>query len=448
MIQYHHSSIFKGLLGLALFSLLLASDQIPAPPQKHPILLQNVTIHTVSSGIIRNGQILFDKGIITHMEREIEGLPDNTETIRLDGKHLYPGLIAASSTLGLVEINAVRSTRDYTEVGIMNPNVKAEVSYNPDSELIPVARSNGITVVHTTPLGGIMSGTSAAMMLDGWTWETATLKAPIALRMNWPKMVITQLPWMTESEKEQKEERDKQLRNIDEVFDRARGYLQAKEVSDLRGIPSHDTDLRWESMIPVLKREIPIVIHANEVQQIEAAVQWSRRQNVRIIITGGQDSWRVVDLLKKYDIPVIYESVHSLPSHRWEDYDTRFTTPWKLYKAGVKFCICAGSSPSEAANQRNVPYHAATAAAYGLPKDEALKAITLYPAEILGINDRVGSLETGKDATFIVTDGDPLEIPTQIEMVFIQGKKIDLSDRHKTLYKKYQEKYRQLGQIE
>lgn len=433
---------------MIIFSLFLsASDQIPAPPQTHPIVLKNATLHPVSSSAIRNGQILFNDGVIVAMGRAIDNLPDNTETIYLNGKHVYPGLIAASTTIGLVEINAVRSTRDYAETGSVNPNVRAEVSYNPDSEIIPVTRSNGIAIVHTTPLGGLISGTSAAMMLDGWTWETATLQAPIALHLNWPRMTILTSPRTRASEKEQKEERDKQLRTLDDAFEQARRYLQANEMSDKRGVPAHDMDLRWESMIGVLKREIPVFIHANEVQQIEAAVHWSRRQNVPAVIVGGHDAWRVAELLDKYDIPVIYESVHSLPSRRWEDYDTPFTTPWKLHKAGVKFCIASSSSSSEAAHQRNVPYHAATAAAYGLPKAEALKAITLYSAQILGIDDRVGSLEVGKDATFIITDGDPLEISTQVEEVYIQGRRIDLSDRHKTLHEKYREKYRQMGYI-
>jgi imidazolonepropionase-like amidohydrolase len=166
-----------------------------------------------------------------------------------------------------------------------------------------------------------------------------------------------------------------------------------------------------------------------------------------MILADGRDSWRVADLLKKYEIPVIIGSVHSLPSRRWENYDTPYTTPLKLHQAGVKYCISMSRGFFVAAHIRNLPYHAATAAAYGLPKDEALKSITLYPAQILGIADRVGSLEPGKDATLIITDGDPLEIMTQVEMEFIQGRMIDLSDRHKMLYAKYQEKYRQLRLI-
>ena len=432
---------------LVFCSLSWASDQIPAPPQTHPILIKDATIHPLSSGNISHGQILFVDGVITAIGKKIHDLPDDVEIINLKGKHIYPGLIAAGTTVGLIEINAVRATRDFTEVGKINPNVRAEVGYNPDSDLIPVTRSNGITVVHTVPQGGLISGTSAAMMLDGWTWENATLKAPIGLHLNWPRITINRAPRITKSKEEQKEEREKQLRELDEVFEKARGYLQAKKASGRTGIPHHDTDLRWESMIPILEKEIPVFIHANEIQQIEMAVDWTYRQKIKMVLVGGKDAWRVSDLLKKNNIPVILENIHSLPARRFEDYDVPFTIAVKLYKAGVKFCISASSSSFQAPHQRNLPYQAATASAYGLPKIEALKSITLYAAEILGIDDQVGSLDIGKDATFIVTDGDPLEITTNVKMEFIQGKRIDLGDRHKKLYEKYQVKYRQLGII-
>ncbi len=422
--------------------LLLASDQIPAPAQSHPILITDVTIHPVSSEPITNGQILFENRKITALGKDVGLLPDNTETINLPGKHVYPGFVAANTTMGLVEVQAVRATRDVKETGDFNPNVRVEVSYNPDSELIPVARSNGITVAHTIPKGGLISGTSAAMLMDGWTTEDVTLQAPIGMHLNWPTMDVGS----GEKREEREKERDKKLEEIDRIFREARAYLQAMEAAEAENRPM-DIDLRWEAMIPVLKGELPMIIHANRVRQIETAVRWSRKQDIRMILADGRDSWRVADLLKKYDIPVILGSVHSLPSRRWEDYDTPFTTPLKLHQSGVQYCISMSRGFFVAAHVRNLPYHAATAAAYGLPRDEALKSITLYPAEILGIAERVGSLEPGKDATMIITDGDPLEITTQVEMEFIQGRKIDMSDRHKMLYAKYQEKYRQLRLI-
>lgn len=421
---------------------LPASDQIPAPSQSHPILISDVTIHPVSSEPIVNSQILFENGIIIALGKDVGHLPDNTETLSLSGKHVYPGFVAANTTMGLVEVQAVRATRDVREIGDFNPNVRAEVSYNPDSELIPVARSNGITVAHTIPKGGLISGTSAAMMMDGWTTEDVTLKAPVGLHLNWPAMDVGSGKKREEREKE----RDKKIEEINQIFRDARAYFQAKKAAEVANLPVK-IDLRLEALIPVLTGELPLIIHANRVRQIETAVHWSRKQNIRMILADGRDSWRVTDLLKKYEIPVIIGGVHSLPYRRWEDYDTPYTTPLKLYQAGVLYCISMSRGFFVAAHVRNLPYQAATAAAYGLPKDEALKSITLYPAQILGIADRIGSLEPGKDATLIITDGDPLEITTQVEMEFIQGRLIDLSDRHKMLYAKYQEKYRQLKLI-
>ena len=430
---------------LAVITVSIASDQVPAPPQTHPILLMNATIHPVSADEIQRGAILFEKGIITAIGRRVTNLPDNTETIDLLGKHVYPGMIAAASVIGLTEIGAVAVTRDFSERGEVNPNVRAEVAYHPDSEIIPVTRSNGVLLAHSCPTGGLISGTSAVMMLDGWTWETSTLKAPAGLHINWPNMGAVRSRYFRITEEEASKRREETLKKLDATFEEAQRYLVAKEAANQSGRIELETDLRWEAMLPVLRREVPVFMHASEVRQIESAVEWANRQNVKMVIVGGYDAWRVADLLKKYEIPVIYETVNSLPRRRWEDFDTPFTGPVKLYEAGVKYCISMGTGG--ASNHRNTPYEASKAASYGLPKDEALKSVTLYAAEVLGIADKAGSLEKGKDATLMITDGDPLEITTQVAQVYIQGKKIDMSDRHKILYDKYKEKYRQLGKI-
>jgi imidazolonepropionase-like amidohydrolase len=423
---------------------LTASDQIPAAKQNHPIALVGGTIHTVSGPIVENGTILFVDGKITALGTNVE-LPAKTEGIEIPGKHVYPGLIAANTILGLVEINAVRATRDFAEVGEINPNVRAEASINPDSELLPVARANGITLALSIPTSGLIAGTSALIMLDGWTWEDLTLKAPVGLHVRWPSIGISHSRFVTKSKEEQLKERDQKLRKIREAFAEARAYLKAKTAEVQKGVPYHDTDLRWEAMIPVLKKEIPVFVQANEIRQIQAAVDWASDEDINMVLVGGQDAWRVADLLKEKNIPVIIGGIHRLPLRRWEAYDTPFTLPLKLHEAGVAFCIASQGGSFGAAHERNVPYHAATAAAYGLPKAEALKAVTLYPAQILGVADRVGSLEVGKDATLIVTDGDPLEITTQVEKEFIQGRNIDLNSRHTQLYKKYKTKYQRLG---
>lgn len=433
------------LLVAGLFGHLIASDQIPAPPQDHPIALKSATIHTVSGETIPEGIVLFDNGVITAIAKDI-ALPDETEVIELPGKHVYPGFIATNSTLGLTEVSAVRATLDVAETGDVNPDVRAEVAFNPGSELIPVARANGITLALSVPTGGLISGTSALMMMDGWTWEDMAIKSPVGLHINWPDMRIS--PNSKKSEQEQKKERDDQIEKIYQAFANARAYMKAKEAESQKDIPYHDTDSRWEAMIPVLKGEIPVFVAANEIMQIEAAVDWANEENIKMVLVGGYDAWRVTDLLKERDVPVIITEIHRLPMRRWEGYDTPFTLPLRLLEAGVRFCISGSGSSFDAANERNLPYHAATAAAYGLPKDEALKSVTLYPAQILGVSEQVGSLEVGKDATLIVTDGDPLEIMTQVEMEFIQGREVDLTSRHTQLYEKYLEKYRRMGIIQ
>jgi imidazolonepropionase-like amidohydrolase len=426
---------------IVAFSAGLASDQIPAKKQDHPIALVGGTIHPVTGPVVENGTLLFDAGRIIAVGRPIT-FPDRTEIIDITGKHVYPGLISADTYLGLVEIGAVRASVDRNETGRINPNVRAEAAVNPESELIPVTRSNGITMFVTSPSGGLISGTSALMLSDGWTWEEMTYKSPAALIVNWPRMTIARAPWIRQSEEEQKKEQEKALNELAESFRMARGYMLAKKAS-ADGGPAHDTDVRWEAMIPVLEGKVPVLVWASEVRQIQAAVAWAAQENVKLIIGGGHDAWRLTELLKRYDVPVLAGGIHRLPSRRFESYDEPFVLPRKLHEAGVRFAII---SQDEAAHERSLPYQAGMAAAYGLPKDEALKALTIYPASIFGVGDRVGSLETGKDATIIVTTGDPLEITTQVEMEFIQGRKIDLSNRHTTLNAKYREKYRRGGE--
>ncbi|MDZ7362630.1 MAG: amidohydrolase family protein [candidate division KSB1 bacterium] len=417
--------------------------QVPAPPQDRAIALVGGTVHTVSGPVLQNATVLMENGKITAIGSDVR-VPPGVERIDVSGKHVYPSLIDASTTLGLIEIGAVRATSDLAETGNINPNVRAEAAINPDSELLPVTRANGVALALSVPQGGVISGTSALIMLDGWTSEQMTLKAPVGLHINWPAMTIRRgrsFFFAPQSEEEQRKQMAENLQRIRDAFAEARAYKKAKDAESQKGVPYHATDSRWEAMIPVLEKKIPVFVNANEIKQIQTAVQWATDEDLKLVITGGYDSWRVADLLKAKDIPVVYGPIHRLPGRRWEDYDTPFTAPAKLHQAGVRFCI----ADFESENARNLPYQAATASAYGLPRDEALKAITLYPALILGVADRVGSLETGKDATLFVADGDLLEIKTQVSQLFIQGRKIDLGNKHRALYEKYTKKYQQAG---
>lgn len=432
------------LFMIIISTFISASDQIPGPPQSHPILLKNGVIHTISNGVIQ-GSILFDNGKITHVG-EFIAPQVGTEVIDLEGKHVYPGFIAAVSGIGLVEINAVDVTNDHSERGDFNPNVRANVAYNPDSEIIPTTRSNGVLIANVVPASGLVSGQSSIMMMDGWTWENATLSHPSGLHINWPQMGTRTLGRFGRSVpiKKQIERRNKSLKALDDMMKESRAYARLRQTKSRSAENYHNEDLRLESMIPYVQGKLPIYVHANEVRQIEAAVHWSKRQDVNIIIVGGKDAWRTTNLLRKNKVPVIYEGVTALPNRRFEDYDQAYKGPALLHEAGVQFCIASSGSAGGAYRVRNLPNQAAMAAAYGLPKDEALRSITLSAAEILGIDKQLGSLESGKDATLFISNGDALEIRTNVLQAYIQGRKVDMGDRHKMLFHKYQEKYRQL----
>lgn len=432
---------FVFAVSAALASSGFASDQIPAPPQSQPIALTGGDVYPVDGAMIENGTILFDEGEIVAVGTGID-IPADALRINVSGKRVYPGLFAVNTRLGLTEIEAVDMTLDYSEGGSINSNVRPQAAFNPDSELIPVARANGITLAHVAPRGGRIPGGSAVMMLDGWTWEDMTLKAPAGMMLNFPGMGVDR-----GNEGDSRRNRDNQLNELSELLAKTRAYQKARAANDEQGGGYQETDVRLEALVPVVNGDLPLIVSANGVEEIQGAISFADDEDVKIVITGGRNAWRIAERLIERDIPVIVEETHSLSMRSWEPYDTPFTLPLKLHEAGIRFCIGFGPWSSDM-NARNLPYHAATAAAYGLPKDEALKAVTLYPAEILGVGDRVGSLAAGKDATLIVTDGDPLEVTTQVERMFIQGRDVDLSSRHTQLYEKYKTKYEQLSESE
>ena len=427
---------------------LRANDNVPAGKQKNDVLIKGATIHTVSGKPIESGQMLISKGKISMIVAQgvkME-LAAKTQIIDLSGQHLYPGMIAANTVLGLAEISAVRATLDLAEPGKINPGARAQVSINPDSEHIPVTRANGVLASLSIPRigsGGLIAGQSALIRLDGWTWEEMTVASPVGMHLFWPRL-RTYSRWNTPADKKKIEELhkayDKDVRTLKEAFANARAYAKARNNPQFKG----ETDLRWEAMIPVLNGDVPAFIHANTLSQIQSALHFAKTEGLENpVIVGGQDAWRLTSELKKQEASVILSPINSLPLRRWEAYDTPYRTAAKLHEAGVAFCIANVGTAFEAANERNLPYQAARAVAHGLPHDVALKAITLFPAQILGVSDQLGSLETGKEATFFVSDGDPLEIMTQVKRAWVLGREIDLSSKHTQLYQKYQEKYRQ-----
>jgi imidazolonepropionase-like amidohydrolase len=419
--------------------LLRASDAVPGAPQKGPIALVGGTVHPVSSPAIEGGTVLFEAGKITAVGRNVK-LPKGVEKIDVQGKHVYPGLFDADTELGLVEITAVRATVDFAETGSINPNVRAQAAFNPDSELIPVTRSGGVLTAVSAPLGGLIAGRGAVMRMDGWTWEQMTIRGEAAMYVNWPSMAET-YTWRLDEGGPVEKSRSATIDKLTTVFADARAYRTLRRARAEQKAAAPDFDARWEAMIPVLDGKTPIAVRADDLRQIQSAVAFAKKEGLKLVIIGGYDAPACAELLKREKVPVIVKGVNRLPRYRNDAYDAGYTVPARLHEAGVTFCISAND---RMANTRNLPHHAAQAAAFGLPAEEALKSITLRPAEIMGVADRLGSLEAGKAATIVVADGDILEIASNVTTAYIDGRMVDLTDRHKQLYQKYKKKYEQL----
>ncbi len=435
------SVLILPIIVLLTIQLLPGSDPVPGRPHNGPVAIIGATVHPIDSPPIENATVVFLNGRITEITSSEIQLPENTLKISAEGKHVYPGLIAPSTQLGLIEIGSVRATRDQIEVGSMNPNVRAEISVNPDSEHIPVARSNGIALAVTRPAGGRISGTSALLRLDGWTWEDLTIEAPLGLEVQWPYLASGRRGrWgggrRGVNPQRAAREREIILAAIDETFATAESYVRARPNAADGSIDGEAPDLRMEALRPVVNGEIPVFLHAQDERQIRSSVEWAIGRGLKPIIVGGRDAANVAEFLASRQVPVIYGPIHQLPSRRDEEYYAPFMAPARLQEAGVQFAIGA----FDTSNVRNLPYHAGTAVAFGLSSEEAIRSITLTPAEILGVADRYGSITPGKSATLIITDGDPLQITTQVEAMWIDGAPVDLRNKQTKLYGKYSEK--------
>ncbi|MBI5709273.1 MAG: amidohydrolase family protein [Candidatus Eisenbacteria bacterium] len=416
---------------------LLAAALPAAAARAESLALTGATVHTVSGPVLENATIVIEEGRIAAVGADLTPVP-NTRVVSCAGKHIYPGLVSANTVLGLTEVASVAGTNDFSETGTTNPNIRAEIGINPESDLLPVARVNGITTALVVPRGGAISGTSALVHLDGWTFEDMTVRAPIGLHVQWPNLTPVRGWFEVRSDEEQKKARDQALAGIRQAFDDARAYWTARAAEGKAGIPRHDRDVKWDAMGRALRGEIPVFFHAAALNQIKAALRFADEQKLtNVVLVGGGDAWRVADELKARNIAVVAGPTLALPRRGYEPYDEAFTGPAKLWQAGVRFCIGDGGSPFGAMNARNLAYHAAMAAAFGLPRDEALKSVTLYPAQILGVADMVGSIESGKLADLIVTDGDPLEITTRVEQVWSAGRPVSMETRQTGLFRKY-----------
>ncbi len=466
------SGVLPRVVALAVAVCTFASNAsaqdltVKAPRQSQPILITGATVHPVSGPAIADGFILFTNGKIDSVGQgaPAPSAPGIASAKRIDakGKHVYPGLIGAYTQIGLSEIQSVRASQDQRETGQITPEAQTLVSINPDSTLIPVTRANGVLSVGVFPTGGLVMGQPCVISLEGWTWEEMSVRRSLGVVVNWPFPRPATAWWMRQSKEDQLKRITKSLTTIDETFRTARAYAQARD-SGAGTAP----DIRWEAMRPLFASPTTsssttqpsgtgfqpvstpasssaslsqVFILANDSEQIEQAVLWAIDLGLRPVIVGGRDAPLCADLLKRHHVPVIVEGVHNFPKRADSDYDATFTLPATLESLGVTWCLASGE---ETAHERSLPHHAGLAMGHGLSEEAAIRCVTLSAAQILGVGDVLGSLEPGKAATLIITDGNPLEITTHVTQAFINGRDVDLSTKQSKLAEKYREKYRQ-----
>jgi len=421
----------------ALLSLMAAAALAADAPR--PIAIRGARIVTVSGPVIEKGTIVLSGGKIVAVG-ENAAIPGVAEVIDGTGKTVYPGLINGLTTLGLTEIGSVPGSVDTTETGDINPQARAWLAVQPHSDLIPIARANGVTVVVTAPQGGLVSGQSALLRLAGTTPEALTVKQPAAMHMVYPtgRPVFNLARLFEEPElktfedrvKDRRQNQEKELRRLGNLIEDARALGQRRGAN----LPS-DVDLAEEALGAVARGELPVVMRADAEDDIRGAVRFAGEHGLKLIIAGGLEAWRCADLLKEKDVPVLLQ-VDRLPLRESDRYDASFTNPSALHRAGVRFAIVS----DDAADTRNLPYEAAMARAYGLPADVALRAITLSPAEIFGVADRLGALAVGKDADVFVATGDIMDTRTQVTHVFVDGAPQSLETRHTRLYREFKDR--------
>lgn len=435
--RFSRASLLALFGAVALQAPALAQDLAPkAAPQARPVLLRGGTVHTVSGKVLEGGDVLFREGRIVAVSADPIQTEGDVDVVDATGKHVLPGYVLATSTLGLVEVESVDMTIDMTEAGSVNPEVYAAVAVNPDSWWLPVARRGGVMVAGVFPQGGVIPGRTSVIQLDGWTWEDMALERHAGLSLNWPSDFRSRFRRGGTSGSSVEE----RIATIDALFDGAEAYVSAKDAD-----PTVPTDLRFEAMRDVLAAERPVFVSLTTRPQAEAALAWGKRRGLKLAVVGGRDALGFADLLVRHDVPVAITGTHRLPHRRDLSYRSTYQLPRLLEAKGVRWCISMRSRDS--ANARNLVYEAAACVAHGMEPAAALRSVTLSAAEFLGVDDRVGSLDAGKDATILLVDGDPFELGSVYERGWIQGREVSMADKQTALYEKYREKYRQLGKL-
>ena len=431
----------RWILSLLVFFLIgksLAQSHAPASPQKKSVLFSGLIIHTGTGKVINNGLIGFKNGKISLVADgstvRLEGNAYDT-VITLSNAHAYPGFIAPNSTLGLTEVESVRATNDFSETGTMNPHIRSQIAFNCESKIIPTARTNGVLLVQPTPRNGMISGTSCVMALDGWNWEDALVKADDGVHLNFPVLVQTAGWWAEPAAAAPNGKYETQMLELKRFFQEALSYC-------LDPNPTKEKNLRFEAMRNVFQGKSNLYIHVNFAKDILAALSFIKEQEIkRPVLVGAEDSYKVTALIKTMNVPVMLPRVHSLPVNEQDPVDLPYKLPYFLNNAGILFCL-QNAGDMEVQNTRNLPFQAGTARAYGLTTEEAIAAISLSTAKILGIDNEFGSVEVGKSATFFISEGDALDMKSnKVIFAFIDGKRLDLINSQWEQYIKYCNKY-------
>jgi imidazolonepropionase-like amidohydrolase len=423
---------------LFLLSLSVAYAQsAPGAAQIKKILLLNGKAHLGNGEVINLSAIGFEKGRITMVKDALTNTINQKEfdtVIDIKGMHVYPGFIAPNTTLGLVEIEAVRASDDQYEVGEFNPHVRSVIAYNTDSRVTPTIRTNGVLVGQIVPRGNVITGMSSVVHFDAWNWEDAIYRKDDGIHLNWPEVIEQSGWWAEPGPSKQSKDYAEKVTAIEQFFKEAIAY-QAQNTRE-------ELDLRLEAMKGVLSGTQTVYVHASQFRELSDVISFKKQFKIaKMVIVGGYDAWMIAERLKENNIAVILQRVHSLPARVEDDVDLPYKLPRLLHEKGILFCL-ENSGDMEQMGVRNLPFYAGTAVAYGLPYEQAVAALTLNAAKVLGIDKQVGSLEVGKDATLFVSKGDALDMKSnQVMMAFIQGRDIDLRNHQQENYEKYKGKY-------
>ncbi|MBS1646217.1 MAG: amidohydrolase family protein [Bacteroidetes bacterium] len=416
-----------------------AQQPIPAPKQSKSILFTGLTLHVGNGTVINNALLGFKDGKIDlaidgSTARFKEGALKYDTTINLNGAQAYPAFFAPNSTLGLNEVDAVRATNDFSDVAGYNPHIRALVAYNLDGKIIPTVRTNGVLFAQATPRGGVISGSSSIMALDGWNYEDAVLYKDDGVHVNFPKTVQQNGWWAEPQPTSENKKYSEQIKELKKFFSDAKAYCTNTDATE--------KNLRYEAMRGVFEGTKNLYLHADFEKDMIAAITFAQEFFIKKpVLVGGAESGRITHFLKQNHIPVMIGRVHSLPMREQDDVDLPYKLPYLLQKDSVLFCL-QNEGDMEGMNARNIPFLAGTARAYGLSNEQAVAALTENTAKILGVDKQLGTIEVGKDASFFISTGDALDMRTNnVIFAFINGKKLMLTNLQQELYKKYQTKY-------